>query len=279
MLVTDVKGTRSMSPTSPADRPMLRLAEDLLAAKKTEERLLQLTRAVIETVDGVDYASISFADHEGIRTLAATDDLVNKLDATQYELREGPCYEAATQTGVVMTTDVGRDDRWPRFGPRAASLGIAAHVAHRILNTGDERAALNMYSTELGAIVADSEVVDMVLSEAALVLGLTRERDQVEEVMQSRTAIAQAIGLVMGHCRVDSDAAFRYLVRRSQSENRKLRLIAQELIAEADRSPQECQVAETGITGAGSRRTRVPQGAESPEVQDASLRARPSFSA
>jgi hypothetical protein len=178
-----------MSPTSPADGPMLRLAEDLLAAKKTEERLLQLTRAVVETVDGVDYASISFADHEGIRTLAATDDLVNKLDATQYELQEGPCYEAATQSGVVMTTDVGRDDRWPRFGPRAASLGIAAHVAHRILNTGDERAALNMYSTELGAIVADSEVVDMVLSEAALVLGLTRERDQVEEVMQSRTAM------------------------------------------------------------------------------------------
>jgi hypothetical protein len=232
-----------MSPTSPADWPMLRLAEDLLASTTTDDRLLQLTRAVVETVDGVEYASISFADHAGIRTLAATDDLVNKLDATQYELQEGPCYEAATQTAVVMTTDVGRDDRWPRFGPRAASLGIAAHVAHRILNTSDVRAALNMYSTELGAIVADSEVVDTVLSEAALVLGLTLERDQVEEAMQSRTAIAQAIGLLMGRRGVNSDAAFRDLVRQSQTQNRKLRLIAEELVAEADRNPQEWQVA------------------------------------
>jgi AmiR/NasT family two-component response regulator len=49
--------------------------------------------------------------------------------------------------------------------------------------------------------------------------------------MESRAAIEQAKGVIMGQLRCDADAAFAVLISRSQRQNRKLRDIAAEVIA------------------------------------------------
>jgi hypothetical protein len=134
----------------------------VLETDATDAQLSLLTRAAVASFDVVDFASITIVRDGEIATLAPTDDVALKLDVIQYELQEGPCYEVATGTSaeasIITTADVARDPRWPRFGPRAASLGIAAHLAHRLHDGGDDRAALNLYSSQAGPITAESEL-------------------------------------------------------------------------------------------------------------------------
>ena len=48
--------------------------------------------------------------------------------------------------------------------------------------------------------------------------------------MESRAVIEQAKGILMANHRIDADGAFALLVERSQTENRKLRDVASDLI-------------------------------------------------
>jgi AmiR/NasT family two-component response regulator len=55
--------------------------------------------------------------------------------------------------------------------------------------------------------------------------------EQLEQALASRAVIEQAKGILMGAQRCDSDTAFRMLVRASQTQNRKLRDIAAEIVS------------------------------------------------
>ena len=60
---------------------------------------------------------------------------------------------------------------------------------------------------------------------------LMREIEQLNKAMESRSAIEQAKGVLMSTMRIGPDAAFAVLVAASQRENRKLREIADRLVA------------------------------------------------
>jgi AmiR/NasT family two-component response regulator len=53
---------------------------------------------------------------------------------------------------------------------------------------------------------------------------------QLREAMRSRAIIEQAKGMVMLERRCDADTAFKVLIRASQSQNLKLRRVAELLI-------------------------------------------------
>jgi hypothetical protein len=52
----------------------------------------------------------------------------------------------------------------------------------------------------------------------------------LERLIESRSTIEQAKGIVMAAMNCDPDTAFAVLVRQSQHENRKLALIAEDLV-------------------------------------------------
>jgi hypothetical protein len=54
--------------------------------------------------------------------------------------------------------------------------------------------------------------------------------DQLQTAMQSRAAIEQAKGILMGQRRCHADAAFNILIKMSQDSNKKRREVAQALI-------------------------------------------------
>lgn len=60
----------------------------------------------------------------------------------------------------------------------------------------------------------------------------------MQRAMESRAVIEQAKGIVMANVGCDAGKAFELLVQQSQHENRKLRDIASELVANATRSRQ-----------------------------------------
>lgn len=103
---------------------MLRLAETLNNRTALPDALRILTDGAVEAIPGADFASISVRQPDGkLDTLAATDPFINELDAQQYDLQEGPCYDTVTQQAFYVGFDLARDERWPRYGPIAVEGG------------------------------------------------------------------------------------------------------------------------------------------------------------
>jgi AmiR/NasT family two-component response regulator len=65
---------------------------------------------------------------------------------------------------------------------------------------------------------------------AAAALAARREIDQLRIALDSRTRIGQAKGILMERYGVDEDHAFAILRRISQSQNRRLQAIADEVV-------------------------------------------------
>jgi hypothetical protein len=86
-----------------------------------------------------------------LETVAPTDDALWGVDAKQYELREGPCYEAAEDSVHVVSPDLARDERFPRYAVSAVAAGLRAQAGIRLFDAPKSRGALNLYAEKLGA--------------------------------------------------------------------------------------------------------------------------------
>lgn len=232
--------------------PSVREAIDALARHvqrpaDVQEGLRLLVLSVTETIAGVDFASITLRHPDGhVETIAPTDPMAVELDQLQYDLREGPCYEAVSQDDrILVATDVAHDARWPRFGPGAASLGIGAMMAFELAADDTRQAALNLYAKGTGSFGPGVEMAEIFATHAALVMGFTRSVSTLDAALASRTVIGLAMGIVMERYHVDQAKAFSFLARVSQTSNKKLRDVAQQLV-------DECAAAEGDLPPEGS---------------------------
>ena len=106
----------------------------------------------MELLPDVHYSSITVLRADGtLATSAPTDDVVLRLDAEQYRLKEGPCYDAASHTNQVVCSDLALDERFPSYGEAAASLGVRSQIGVRLFDTPKSNGALNLYSRDAGA--------------------------------------------------------------------------------------------------------------------------------
>jgi hypothetical protein len=60
----------------------------------------------------------------------ASDDVVRRGDAPQYQLGEGPCLDPVRWQETVISQNLAEEARWPEWTPRAVSvLGVKAMMA------------------------------------------------------------------------------------------------------------------------------------------------------
>jgi hypothetical protein len=185
----------------------------------------------------VQYCSITVLRLDGsLSTAAPTDEMLVRLDAEQYRLHEGPCYEAATHADHVVSADLRADERFPRYGAAAVAEGIRSQIGIRLYETPRSNGALNLYSTNVGAF-ADSEALSGLFAhQAGQAVAYAYQIGNLGEAVRSRTVIGQAVGIVMERYRLNDERAFAFLQRLSSQRNVKVRLVAQEII---DASGQE----------------------------------------
>jgi hypothetical protein len=224
-------------PSDPRVRKVMAdLAQTLATPTEAGDALEALTRAARDTIPGADYASISVVHDDGtLETIAPTDPLITLADQTQYELRQGPCFDAATQDDMFVAEDLANDARWPEYGPKAAALGLSAQMGVNLHRPGNGRAALNVYARRTWLFVDAYEIADLFASQASLVLGFAHTVDHLNTALESRKAIGQAVGIVMERYAIDEDRAFDFLVRTSRDSNVKLRDIAADIVNGANR--------------------------------------------
>jgi GAF domain-containing protein len=207
-------------------------ARSMHAPRTLEETLDTVVHTARGSLPGIDHVGISVMHRRGaIETVSATDDLVRRLDALQYELGEGPCCFAIHDAPVVVLEHAGRDQRWPRYVPRAVQLGLRSQLGLRLYTDRETLGALNMYSTTADTL--DPELIhlaELFAAHAAIAMGRAREVDQLHEGMMARKVIGQAIGILMERHQITEERAFAFLSRASQTSNTKLRDIAQEIV-------------------------------------------------
>lgn len=212
------------------------IARELQAESGLEQTREHVTRAAVKTVPGCDHAAISLVRRQGsIKTVAATDDVPERVNLVQYETGEGPCVDAIAEHKVFWIDDLAAEERWPKFSTRAvAETGVRSMLVFQLFVDQDTIGALNLYSREVGAFSDDARGVGAILAaHAAIALFAAREKEhakQLEQALHSNRRIGMAMGVLMARGHLTEDQAFGLLQRASQYLNIKLREIAEQIV-------------------------------------------------
>ncbi|MEJ7742169.1 MAG: GAF domain-containing protein [Nocardioidaceae bacterium] len=156
---------------------MNHVADALRSRPEADDTLTKISLTAREVIPGVDEVSISVSGPDGkIKTVAPTSELVCRPDELQYELDEGPCVDAIKFERTMRSEDLANDPQWPRYGPRAASLGFGCQMAVRIYDSHASHAALNLYSMNIGAFDESAHIAELFASHASVAMGFLSQR-------------------------------------------------------------------------------------------------------
>jgi transcriptional regulator with GAF, ATPase, and Fis domain len=210
-----------------------RLSHELLSEPASERTLQRVVRLAVQTIRGCDYAGVTLKHNGRLDTPAATDPLVDRLDQAQYELNEGPCVAAVRIEDNVLLVDTSTDDRWPRWAPVAAEAGIGSVFSIRLESPQHVVGALNLYSRSVDGFDQEAQLTGPIFAmHASNAIYTASEVENLAVALRTRHLIGLAQGMLMLRYGLEEDQAFRFLTRRSQEQNVKLRVVAENVVTE-----------------------------------------------
>jgi GAF domain-containing protein len=217
-------------------RELSRLVLQEETLETTLQRIVDVANGAIPDTVGV---SITLKRGHQPYTAVTTSPQVQAIDEREYAVDEGPCISAMETGELQILDDVASETRWPKFVQvcREEGLGSTLGVPLRVGDTA--YGAMNIYALTAHAFTgAHREAAQLLGEQAGIALANSRtygdavERiRQLQEALDSRIVIEQAKGVLMATEGIDADAAFDVLRTRSQRENRKLRAVAEEVVA------------------------------------------------
>lgn len=223
------------------------LGQFVLSEQSLQESLQRVAELSVRAVYGCDGAGVTWVTAGKPTTVTAAGDFVRRIDEIQYSLDEGPCLQAYLSQDLVLTEDLEEEQRWPRFTPAALQHGLRGLVAVPLTVRGARLGALNVYA--LQARVFDESTMEtaaLFAEQASIVLAnaeaFTRAQAaavSLEQALTSRSVIDMAKGIVMAREACGPSEAFDVLRQMSQTQHRKLRDIARELIEQVQREADD----------------------------------------
>jgi hypothetical protein len=166
---------------------------------------------------------------------------------------EGPLYDAVEYQVPVLSPDLWSDDRWPALaqGSKAPDCDGVSGVCGQVCGVAavpgvwraDETVVLSCAlrraadAATVAALIGYEQLVS-----AAMVTSAAEDTGAIADmlsVLQSRGAIEQAKGMIMGCLRCDADTAWSTLRRASHESNAKLRSLAVALVEHVSGVPAE----------------------------------------
>ena len=185
-----------------------------------------------EIIEGCDLAGMSIVNPDGIDTPAASSQALKRLDELQFELREGPCFDALRKHGLVLSRDLATDQRWPTWGPQVVcELGVASILSFRLFAAEHSPGAMNLYSHSTDAFATeDIYNGEALAAHVEVALPEAQNVTHLQTAVTVRTMIGQAEGILMERFDLSAAQAFAVLRRVSQDRNIKLNRVAEELV-------------------------------------------------
>jgi hypothetical protein len=179
-------------------------------------------------------------------TICATDALAFRLDEIQFDLGEGPCWEAFASHRPVLIPDmqIGSDDRWPLFADAVHETAARAMFVFPLYVGATGVGTMALYRTHPGPLdraalrdahtLADAVAVELSTrivnadqgDDAGSVDGIPSWRD----VLPGRREIHQATGIVMSQLDLSVGAAFARLQGHAFATSSSLAEVANAVI-------------------------------------------------
>jgi GAF domain-containing protein len=232
-------------PALPPDRyvAFAELSRIMLTTQPLESTLRRIAELARQSVPGAIEVSVTMLDGGQPTTAAFTGELATYLDERQYESGFGPCIEAALTGATITIADTSASAVHPDFARTAFrhgvthTLSVGLPLEHRTIG------ALNVYGAEGGPF--DPAAVQLLTAFAGYAAVAAANADihastetlarNLERALDSRAVIDQAKGILMARHGIPPGAAFDLLAEQSQRTNRKLRELAEELVASTQR--------------------------------------------
>jgi GAF domain-containing protein len=233
-----------VAPQEPLAQSLSALSRFFVGDGTLHETLSRVAHYAEQALPAAAMTGITMLVDGRASTAVFTDEAAPQIDSAQYETGIGPCLDAFRHRTTFRIDDTTKDDRWAPFSEAAAAHGIGSTLSIPLVANHEGLGAMNFYSLEPnGFSQDDEEVAGQFGVQAAIVLANAQaywDAHQLSQnlaaAMQSRAAIEQAKGILMGAQRCTADEAFQILVRASQRENRKLREIAEEIVSRAQQA-------------------------------------------
>jgi len=226
----------------PADA-LAELGRIRLDETNLDDMLRRIAELAVRSLPRARHVSVTLVRGRAGWTAAFTGDLARQLDEWQYQEQRGPCLDASASGSSISVPDMAAEQRWPAWATRARDAGVGSSLSIGLPIQESVVGALNVY----GAAVNDFDEPTIAVAErfaayAAVALANTHLydsaatlADQMQEAMRGRAVIEQAKGIIMGERRCSPEEAFALLSKISQDSNRKVRDVAEALVAKAVR--------------------------------------------
>lgn len=166
-----------------------------------------------------------------IESATGSDDVVERADAIQADLGEGPDLTLLDGMQSLMVSDTHGETRWPRWAEAVAALGLRSLVSVKLSTRDRVLGSVNLYSRRPDAFTDDDrEVAEDLARRAGVTVAASLTTRDLPAAMDFHVLMGQAQGIVMERFDLTSDEAFRVLLRHSQRTDTKLRSVAQQVV-------------------------------------------------
>ena len=217
------------------------LSQLVYADRPLADTLERVTVLATQALSEAPEVSLTLIEGERAWTAATSGPVALGLDGTQYGTTSGPCIDAARCGETIKVTMDGPDQPYPEFRQAARRQGVS-HTMSVGFSTGDQvMGAMNIYNSTGRPFGDDSDRIARAFAVCAGIVLANVERyrlaaaraSHLEVALLSRAPIEQAKGILMTRHRCTSEEAFTMLLRLSQNQNVKLRIIAQDVVDQA----------------------------------------------
>lgn len=224
-----------------SERPAFRQAQhDLLYA---HERSTSLCAPFLSVLPVGGAALSILAGSAGQSTVCASDDTAARLDELQFDLGEGPCWDAMSTRAPVLSPDLVADraEVWPMFVRAiehdALGGGVRAVYAFPLFVGSLDIGALDLYSSSATPLeksqVTDATTLASLASWQVLRRILADQPgldDDDRPTMTNRREVHQATGMVLAQLGISADGAALLLRAHAFSSGRSVAEVANDVI-------------------------------------------------
>jgi len=228
---------------SPEHERVLELQDLIVGTRNVAEFLERLSvmaaGALTRATSGTIECGVTLKQRRRTFTVAGSSPKAVLLDEIEQRMGDGPCINALRTMTPVLLGDVATDPRWPEYQKVLEDEGCRATLGVPLELGEDAAAALNFFAFESGvftpAVLQEAvEFADLAAGAVRLAVRLGSAQtlaDDLAAAMANRTSIDLACGVIMGQNRCSQAEAMAILTKVSSNRNQKLRVVAEELLA------------------------------------------------
>lgn len=212
----------------------------LLDQANAADVVRRLCQACLELlpVDGASVSVMSDTDHR--ETLYASDEVIAHVEAVQFSLGEGPCFEAFHAGWPVLVPDLPAavTVSWPLFAAEMAGQPVGAIFAFPLQTGAIRIGAMDLYRRSPGWLTASQVAIALHAVDIATLALLAVQAGALDEDGQAwtdlplhREQVHQATGMVIAALNIPAAHALARLRGYAFATGRLVDDVARDLVA------------------------------------------------